>query len=186
VKFYELDHPATQELKINRVREVLRSIPSTVRYVPIDFTKDSLLTQLLRSGYSETERSFFVWEGVVHYIPAAAVRDTLRFVATHSGPGSQIIFDYPFATNRRINNPDDLFARWGEPFLFGFPPGGPGAMVREVGLRLVSDFSNSEVARRYAVRPDGSSSLRIPDPGTNGDLDDAGFAIAERPVGGVQ
>jgi len=108
------------------------------------------------------------------------VRDTLRFVARHSAPGSQIIFDYPFSTNHRINNPQDILARWGEPFVFGFPAEGPRSFVEQAGLRLVSDLSNADLVRKYAVRPDGTTSLRPPDATGNPDVDDAGFAVAER------
>jgi len=176
--FYEVDFPATQAYKMRRVRQVLGRIPKSVRYVPVDFTKDDLSTQLLRAGYSEKVKTFFIWEGVIHYIPESAVRATLNFVADHSGLGSQIVFDYPLTTNHRINNPNDLLARWGEPFVFGFPVEGPSQMLREERLRLVSDISNAELVREYAVRPDGTSSLRVPD-NANRDADDAAIALAE-------
>lgn len=178
VMFYEVDFPPTQAYKIQRVRQVLGRLPKDVKYVPIDFTKDDLHSQLQRGGYRETEKTFFIWEGVVHYIPEAAVRATLRFVAEHSGAGSQIVFDYPLSTNHRINNPGDLLARWGEPFVFGFPLDGPSRMLQEEGLRVVSDLSNGDLVRRYAVRPDGTSSLRLPDT-ANRDADDAAIALAE-------
>jgi methyltransferase (TIGR00027 family) len=181
VTFFELDHPATQALKIGRVRDAVGDRPRRVRYVPIDFTKDDLLTQLSGAGYREDRKSFFVWEGVVHYIPETAVAGTLRFVAAHSAAGSRIVFDYPLATNRRINNPADVFALWGEPFVFGFPAAGPAALVGATGLRVVSDDSNAALVRRYAIRPDGTSSLRLPETGANPNIDDAGFAIAEKP-----
>jgi methyltransferase (TIGR00027 family) len=145
----------------------------------MDFTKDDLFTRLTAAGYRERARTFFVWEGVVAYIPESAVRETLRFVARHSATGSSIIFDYPFNTNHRINNHNDLFAKWGEPFVFGFRTTGPSALVAEEGLRTVSDLSNADLVKKYAMRSDGSSSLRIPDLADTGTPDDAGFAVAE-------
>jgi methyltransferase (TIGR00027 family) len=64
-------------------------LPSTVSYVPMDFTKDDLLTQLTKAGYSQREKTFFLWEGVVFYLPEAAVKDTLHFVRDHAAPGSR-------------------------------------------------------------------------------------------------
>jgi len=180
VTFYEVDFPPTLKFKTERVRQVLGRIPKDVRYVPVDFTKDDLKTQLEHAGYREQGKTFFVWEGVVYYIPESAVRATLQFVADHSAGGSRIIFDYALATNRRINNPGDLFARWGEPFVFGFPADGPSRMLQDEGLRLVSNFTNGELVKKYAVRPDGTSSLRPPDT-QSADLDDAAFALAEVP-----
>ena len=51
VRFLEVDYGPTQEHKKQRVREVLGALPRQVRYVPMDFTKDDLLTQLGKGGY---------------------------------------------------------------------------------------------------------------------------------------
>jgi hypothetical protein len=52
-------------------------------------------------------------------------------------------------------------------------------MIEEEGLRTVSDASNEELVKRYAVRPDGTSSLRLPT-AEDKNADDAGIVIAER------
>ncbi len=181
VAFFEVDFPPTQEYKKLRVRAALGKLPDGVRYVPMDFTKDDLLTRLTAGGYDDRQMTFFIWEGVVHYIPESAVRGTLRFVAAHSAPGSRIIFDYPLDTNGRLNNPDNIFSRWGEPFLFGFPNGGPSGFIRDAGLETLSDLTNEELVKMYAMRPDGTSSLRLPGADPRREADDAGIAIAQVP-----
>lgn len=179
--FFEVDFPPTQEYKKLRVRSALGRVPAAVRYVGMDFTKDDLLTELVKGGYRDRGRNLFIWEGVVPYVPEPAIRATLRFVAEHSAPGSRIVFDYPLDTNPRINNPANIFSRWGEPFVFGFPSSGPSAFIRAAGLQTFSDLTNEELVRKYAIRPDGSSSLRIPDPAGGAKPDLAGMAIAEVP-----
>jgi methyltransferase (TIGR00027 family) len=139
VRFIEVDYGPTQEYKKQRVTEVLGVLPQSVLYVPVDFTKDSLLAQLTQAGYSEREKTFFLWEGVTYYLPESAVKDTLQFVRDHSAAGSRIAFDYTLSTNPNLNNPRTLFARWGEPWLFGFPGGGAAAFVRREGLDVMSD-----------------------------------------------
>src|SRR5581483_9739681 len=79
VRFMEVDYPPTQEYKKRRVEEILGALPPAVSYVPMDFTRDDLLTQLAKAGYSERQRTFFLWEGVVFYLPEDAVKDTLHF-----------------------------------------------------------------------------------------------------------
>jgi methyltransferase (TIGR00027 family) len=64
VQTFEVDYPPTQEYKKLRLGEILGSLPGNVRFVPMDFTRDDLLTQLKKSGYREEERTFFIWEGV--------------------------------------------------------------------------------------------------------------------------
>jgi methyltransferase (TIGR00027 family) len=139
VRFFEVDYPPTQEYKRRRVQETLGAIPANVSYVPVDFTKDDLLEELVKSGYSERERTFFLWEGVVHYLTESAIKDTLHFVRDHSAPGSRLAFNYTFSTDRNVNNPASLYAQWGEPWLFGFPPDGAAAYVRREGLEVMSD-----------------------------------------------
>ncbi len=137
-RFFEVDSGPTQEYKKRRVHEILDSMP-TVRYVSMDFTKDDLLTQLAKSGYVEKARTVFIWEGVVYYLPESSVRSTLRFVRDHSAPGSTIAFDYPLASAPDVNNPRSQYARWGEPWLFGFPGRSASEYVKRQGLDVVSD-----------------------------------------------
>jgi methyltransferase (TIGR00027 family) len=159
IRFLEVDYGPTQEHKKRRVREVLGTLPKEVRYVPMDFTKDDLLTQLRKSGYSEKERSLYIWEGVTMYLPEAAVTSTLRFIREHSAPGSRVVFDYALASDARINNPATRFAKWGEPWLFGFPGNSAVDSLRQAGLVPLTDMTMFDLAAKYAQRPDGSSTL---------------------------
>ena len=93
VRFMEVDYGPTQQYKKQRVKEILGAPAGNVTYVPMDFTKDDLRTQLVKAGYSEKVATFFLWEGVTHYLPESAVRDTLHFVRDHAAPGRRIAFD---------------------------------------------------------------------------------------------
>ena len=94
VRVMEVDYGPTQAYKKQRLGEILDMIPSNVSFVPMDFTKDNLLEQLRNAGYSEQQKTFFLWEGVTYYLPESAVKDTLHFVRDHSAAGSRIAFDY--------------------------------------------------------------------------------------------
>ncbi len=139
VRFMEVDYGPTQEYKKERVKEILGAIPSNVSYVAMDFTKDSLLEQLAKAGYSERQKTFFLWEGVTVYLPESAVKDTLHFVRDHAAPESRVAFDYIPSGYPDVNNPHSLYARWGEPWIFGFPAEGAAAYVRREGLDVISD-----------------------------------------------
>jgi hypothetical protein len=95
VKVFEVDRPVTQELKKQRVRDVLGTPPSNLTYVPVDFQHDDLLEVLTRHGYDRTQRTFFILEGVTMYLPEEAARETLRFVGAHP-QGSGIVFDFVY------------------------------------------------------------------------------------------
>jgi methyltransferase (TIGR00027 family) len=160
VRFLELDYGPTQEYKKRRVLEIFGSLPAQIRYVPMDFTKDDLLTELRKAGYSERDKTFFLWEGVVMYIPEPAVRDTLRFIKEHSGKGSRVIFNYALASHPEVKSPTtSRYAKWGEPFIFGFPGESAVPFVENAGLKVLSDVSGWELMLKHATRADGTSNL---------------------------
>jgi methyltransferase (TIGR00027 family) len=144
VRVMEVDYGPTQAYKKQRLGEILDVIPSTVSFVPMDFTKDNLLEQLRNAGYSEQQKTFFLWEGVTYYLPESAVKDTLHFVRDHSAAGSRIAFDYFGANNPSLNNPLHQYARWGEPLLFGFPNSSAREYVQQEGLGVLSDTPGLE------------------------------------------
>jgi methyltransferase (TIGR00027 family) len=144
VRVMEVDYGPTQAYKKQRLGEILDVIPSNVSFVPMDFTKDNLLEQLRNAGYSEQQKTFFLWEGVTYYLPESAVKDTLHFVRDHSAAGSRIAFDYFGANNPSLNNPLHQYARWGEPLLFGFPNDSARESVQQEGLEVLSDTQGLE------------------------------------------
>ena len=144
VRFMEVDSGPTQAYKKQRLGEILEVIPPNVSFVPMDFTKDNLLEQLRNAGYSEQQKTFFLWEGVTYYLPESAVKDTLHFVRDHSASGSRIAFDYFGANNPSLNSPLHQYARWGEPLLFGFPRDRAREYVQQEGLGVLSDTQGLE------------------------------------------
>jgi len=102
IKVFEVDHPATQQVKLSKLRRIFGAIPAYVTYVPIDFVSQSL-NELRDHGYDGALKTLFIWEGVTYYISAEAVDSTLAFVAHHSARSSWIIFDYVYV--------EDLTAR---------------------------------------------------------------------------
>jgi methyltransferase (TIGR00027 family) len=94
VKVFEVDHPATQQAKKEKLRKILGELPEHVVYVPVDFATETLEKRLYESGYDKRLKTLFIWQGVTYYLTPEAVDSTLAFVANHSGQGSSIIFDY--------------------------------------------------------------------------------------------
>lgn len=96
VTVFEVDHPATQEVKRRRVQKLHGRLPDGVVFVAIDFESERLDSMLLGSGYDRNLKTFFIWEGVSYYLTASAVDETLGFVVNNSGSGSSIVFDYAY------------------------------------------------------------------------------------------
>ncbi len=94
VKIFEVDYPATQNVKKDKLHEIFQELPEHVTFVPVDFQKENLRSCLSESGYDSRLTTLFIWEGVTMYIDQEAVDKTLSFVSENSGKGSSIIFDY--------------------------------------------------------------------------------------------
>jgi methyltransferase (TIGR00027 family) len=171
-RVFEIDRPVMQAFKKQRVNEVLGAPPDNLTYIAIDFKNEGLADVLPRHGYDLAQPTFFILEGVTMYLPEAAVRQTLQFVAAHP-PGSTVVFDYllrpmidmiaaidlakvpPAAkafVQRFVNLTRD------EPWIFGFPVNGERDILRSVGLELQQSFmiGGEESVKLYLTRADGS------------------------------
>jgi methyltransferase (TIGR00027 family) len=93
VDVFELDHPASQADKRDRVGE-LTPVARSVRFVPIDFTRDRLDAVLDAAGHDPRTPSTWIWEGVVPYLTRAEVAATLEPIGRRSAPGSRLIVNY--------------------------------------------------------------------------------------------
>lgn len=94
IRVFEIDHPLTQEVKINTIREIFGDLPSHVAYLPVEFGKDRLDETLLQSEYDSRLKTLFIAEGLLMYIPPPAVDALLAFIRDASGPGSAVVADY--------------------------------------------------------------------------------------------
>ena len=156
VKVFEIDHPATQQAKLKRVRKIFGDVPSYVTYVPIDFTTQTLEQRLLECGYDEHAVTLFIWQGVTQYLSLEAVESTLAFVVKHSAPGSALIFDYMYTslldgTVKRGEVSKMQRDRWlsNEALAFGFPEGTITAFLEQHGFTQVLDADHTYLHDMY-------------------------------------
>ncbi len=152
---FEVDHPATQQRKIARVKKVFDSMPARVTYVPVDMAGSRLDEALLRSGFRPELRSLFILEGLSMYLPAPAIDGLLAFIAG-SAPGSALVFDYVYreALEGSTEFPDAaawlaFLNRLGEPPVFGIPRGGLAEFLEARGFTSVEEISYAHLADKY-------------------------------------
>jgi methyltransferase (TIGR00027 family) len=166
LRIFEVDHPATQAWKRQRLAEVGISVPETLTFAPIDFERQTLADGLATVSFRSDERTFFTWLGVVPYLTEEAVLATVGFVAGLKG-GAQIVFDYVTAREgdaeqaRRATH-EALSARVasaGEPFRSVFDPARLSAQLGGLDFRTVEDVSGGDLVARYLGRaPSGRAS----------------------------
>ncbi len=152
----ELDHPATQAIKRERVVAAGWNDPSNLHFVPVDFTKESLSDALDRSPYDPIQLSFFSWLGVSFYLTREVVFDTLRSIASRAARGSTIVFDYldadafiPEKVSKRVQQMQWMANQLGEPMKAGFDPLALSADLDHIGLRLEENLDPATIEARY-------------------------------------
>src|SRR5215831_1256196 len=67
LRVFEVDHPMAQAWKRERLREAGIQEPVGVRFVPVDFERESLQEELARMGFRLDAPAFVSWLGVTQY-----------------------------------------------------------------------------------------------------------------------
>jgi methyltransferase (TIGR00027 family) len=159
VRVFEVDHPATQDYKRGAllapagggrgVAGDVRAEPDGVRFVPVDFARDSLAGALARAGFDAARAAFVNWLGVTMYLDKAAIEATVSALGAVA-PGTELVVDYMLPAGRRdaagqvyADLVGQAAAERGEPWLSVFAPEDMAALLarhgfgpaRDVGLR---------------------------------------------------
>jgi len=156
MEIYEIDHPATQTMKRQRIERAGWAIPANLHLISVDFTKEELSETLVKSGFDSHSPAFFSWLGVTYYLSSDAALATLRAVAQTAAAGSELVFDYmdreemdPQKSNAQMRVLQFVVRQTGEPFKSGFDPAALPDELAGVGLRLVEDLDPAEIEARY-------------------------------------
>jgi methyltransferase (TIGR00027 family) len=165
LRIFEVDHPATQTWKRERLIEGGIAVPASVRFVPVDFETQSLAQELRRAGLRADEPAYFSWLGVVVYLTRPAINGTLQYIASLA-PGSEVVFDYSVPAHLLTLAQRSARAvralrvmEMGEPWLTYYDPADLAAALHAIGYTSVYDLEPAAAnARYFARREDG---LRI-------------------------
>jgi methyltransferase (TIGR00027 family) len=163
VKTFEVDHPATQADKLEKVRKVFSKIPKQVTYVSVDFDTQTLSERLLSCGYDPGLISLFIWQGVTMYLTPIGVDSTLAFIHQFSATGSAVVFDYVYqAVLEGVKKQSEIsgMRRYrfmtGEGLTFGIPEGTVEAFLRMRGFQQVKDVTMDDLKAAYFIGKNAS------------------------------
>jgi methyltransferase (TIGR00027 family) len=152
----EVDHPATQAFKRQRLIDAGFVLPASLHFVPVDFTHESLETALTQSPYASHIPAFFGWLGVTMYLGCDTVFDTLRAMRSIAASGSHVVFDYldtdafvADKVSKRARAILENVRRLGEPMTAGFDPHTLHTDLVRVGWRLREQLTPQEIEKRY-------------------------------------
>ncbi|MGB5283602.1 MAG: class I SAM-dependent methyltransferase [Polyangiales bacterium] len=155
VRFFEVDQPASQADKRERLSRFDGYPLDAAAFVPCDFEQDDFVQLLENAGLDRESPTCFVWEGVVYYLLEKAARSTLTRLATELDPGSLLVFDYLNSkmakSSPRLREEDramkGIIDELGEPMQFGIDD--PTPLMAECGYRFLRTVSFDELALEY-------------------------------------
>lgn len=157
VRFVEIDHPRTQQGKLDLLKRHGSRANDRVRYLAVDFHED-WAHQVKRSGVLRDEPAFIIWEGVSYYLREAAVDYTLDALKRLFVAGSRVIFDCvpPAKINGRVPSRELMLtakyvAKKGEPLLWGGTVPEVREMLARHGYRGEEVAFFADVAQRLRV-----------------------------------
>ena len=141
VRWFEVDHPATQRDKLERL-ERLGIDASHVRFVEADFTRDPVAGRLRAAGLDPDAPSLFLLEGVAVYLEPAVLEDVLRQFREVAAPGSSLAISVSLSRPRG----DSARARFqatvaalGEPARSTFEAAEAEALLARTGWPLAAE-----------------------------------------------
>src|SRR5262245_10873494 len=148
---YEVDHPASQAWKRERVAALGIPVPPTLHYAPSDFERTSLTEGLTTAGLRRKEPAFFTWLGVTQYLTRDAVLRTLREVAALSTVESTLVMEFLAPPWTLIdedatltNSLAEASAKVGEPWLSFFTSEDMHDALTLVGFTAIEHFGPAE------------------------------------------
>jgi len=166
IRIYEVDHPATQAWKRQRMAEAQIALPPWLIFVSVDFERDDLGEKLVAAGVQQNSPAFFSWLGVVPYLTEDAIGRILDYMA--SIQNSEVVFDYiepPEAFSEELRQLEkqrsEQLKKIGERSDSRFEPAGMAAILRSHGFCDVEDIGFQEIASRYGRGVQGLSAGHV-------------------------
>ncbi len=162
LRVFEVDFPATQHWKKQRVTNVGMGIPESLTFAPVDFESQTLADGLRAAGFREDQSAYFSWLGVTMYLTLEAFDSTMRFIGSLP-PGGGVTFDYAVERSElgilekvALDHLAKKVASLGEPFQLFFRPKELAERMRRFGFSDIEDMGRDELnARYFANRSDG-------------------------------
>jgi methyltransferase (TIGR00027 family) len=146
LRFFEVDHPASQAEKRRRAGALAGYPLDAASYAACDFEKDDPLERLGAAGFRADAPALILWEGVVPYLTEPSIRATLRRIAQGSHPRTILLFDHLRKLKKRegrlVDEGQIFFGTLGEEVVSG--TNDPLPMLYEEGFRHVRSLSFDE------------------------------------------
>jgi methyltransferase (TIGR00027 family) len=161
LRIFEVDHPASQAWKQQRLAEAAIPVPDNLTFAPVDFEHQSLADGLAAAGFDQATPTFFTWLGVVPYLTEEAVWSTLGYIASLPN-GAHVVFDYsdpPASLPPEMRSSHEQrasrVAGLGEAWVSYFEADQIRAKLTALGFSQVEDLGPAQIISRYSPQRAG-------------------------------
>lgn len=151
LQVFEVDHPATQQFKKNKLKDANLTLPEHLHFVPMDFTKTFSYQPLIDKGFENT-KTFFSLLGVSYYLTREENAGLISNLFSHVPSGSSIVFDYADetlftakGTSNRVEHLVKMAAASGEPMKSCFTYDEIEKMLDTSGLLIYEHLSPADI-----------------------------------------
>jgi methyltransferase (TIGR00027 family) len=163
IRVYEVDHPATQAWKRQRLAEAQIALPPWLIFAPVDFERDDLGEKLAGAGFQPNAPAFFTWLGVVPYLTREAIDATLDFMA--SIPNAEVVFDdmepseaFSGEMRKLVTERSEQQEKTAERWPSRLDPSDVAAILRAHGFCDIEDIDYQRIASRFGGAVHGLAS----------------------------
>ncbi|WP_445487431.1 class I SAM-dependent methyltransferase [Niallia sp. 03133] len=156
LQIFELDYPATQGNKIDRLHEAELEIPDHLHFVQIYFSEEFSDNLLVNAGFDRSKKTFFSLLGVSYYLMKEQFAHLLQQLFAIVPSGSSIVFDYgdehlftEKGESNRVENMVKMAAVGGEPMISCFSYQEMEELLESAGMLIFEHLTPKDIEERY-------------------------------------
>ncbi|WP_340023430.1 class I SAM-dependent methyltransferase [Paenibacillus sp. FSL K6-1096] len=156
LEIFEVDAPATQAFKQQRLRDVQLEIPGNLHFVPMDFTSGLDYPGLLAQGFAPDAKTLFSLLGVSYYLTKEENSRLITGLFADLPAGSSIVLDYADerlweeqGLSGRVGKMVQLAAAGGEPMQSCFTYAEMEQLMAGAGLLIYEHLSPEAIQERF-------------------------------------
>lgn len=155
LKIFEIDHPATQELKKKKLEDAKLNIPNHLHFVSMDFTTKFSHQDLVDEGF-DNKKTFFSLLGVSYYLTKEENAALINHLFANVPTGSSIVFDYADeklfeekGMSNRVESMVKMASASGEPMKSSFAYNEFENLLEKSGLLIYEHLSPTMINNLY-------------------------------------
>ena len=165
VRFYEVDHPATQAVKRKALVD-RDALPAGLTLIPVDFVRETAEEKLRAApGFDPAVRGCFVCEGTLMYLKPEDEEAVFASVRRLGGAGTRFLFTWVdraiLESDPKARNVAAMLSYAGEPLRSSHDPGETADFLKAHGFKLLTLGDHAALKERF-LDPHGITRLVSP------------------------